>query len=69
MIEPPLTREEELECALRVALATIKDYLAYSHDGDPWREDARTMGEMDINEYETDGRMAHALSLLGMPTS
>ncbi len=39
-------------------LGVIKDYLAYEHDGDPWREDARTMGEMSINEAADDGRLA-----------
>jgi hypothetical protein len=48
--------------ALTGALAVIDDYLAYDHNGDPWTEDARTMGEMDINDYKHDGRLdaAHA---------
>lgn len=55
---------EDLRAALRAALETIADYLAYEHDGDPWSEDARIMGEMDINDYAIDGRMQNALDLL-----
>lgn len=55
---------DQLRSALRTAVDTIQDYLAYKHDGDPWSEDSRTMGEMDINDYEIDGRLAYALSLL-----
>ena len=50
----------ELLEALKGALATIKDYLAYDHNGDPWTEDARLMGEMDVNDYERDGRLDRA---------
>lgn len=49
---------------LKAALATIEDYAAYEHDGDPWSEDSRAMGEMDINEYMTDGRHASARAAL-----
>jgi hypothetical protein len=59
-----LTREQTLYMALRDAVATIEDYLAYTHDGDPWKEDARTMGEMDINDYAADGRLRRAKELL-----
>lgn len=50
--------------ALKGAVAVIEDYLAYNHDGDPWKEDARTMGEMDINDYERDGRLEKARAML-----
>jgi hypothetical protein len=53
-----------LRDALQEAVATIEDYLSYTHDGDPWREDARTMGEMDINDYQTDGRSDRARTAL-----
>lgn len=43
--------------ALEGALAVIDDYLTYTHDGDPWKEDARAMGEMDINDADNDGRI------------
>lgn len=46
-----------LVAALKGALAVIDDYLAYTHDGDPWKEDARSMGEMDINDANNDGRI------------
>lgn len=55
---------EQLQVALSEAVKVIEDYLAYEHDGDPWREDARVMGEMDINDYGQDGRLAHAKALL-----
>ena len=55
---------EQLRSALSDAVATIQDYLDYDHDGDPWSEDARTMGEMDINDYARDGRMERARAAL-----
>lgn len=58
-------RIDALEKALREAVATITDYVEYQHDGDPWKEDARAMGEMDINDYATDGRLAAARAALG----
>lgn len=54
----------ELVEAHRIALATIDDYLAYEHDGDPWKEDARAMGEMDINDFATDGRLERCRAAL-----
>lgn len=60
------SREEQLEAALNEAVAVIADYLAYEHNGDPWKEDARAMGEMDINDYGRDGRLHRALALLGV---
>jgi len=61
------TQEERLRSALQAAVDVIQDYLAYEHDGDPWNEDARAMGDMDINDYARDGRLAYALSVLGVP--
>ena len=49
-----------LLAALKEALATIEDYLDYEHNGDPWTEDARSMGEMDVNDYKRDGRLNRA---------
>ena len=49
-----------LLAALKEALATIEDYLDYEHNGDPWTEDARSMGEMDVNDYKRDGRLDRA---------
>lgn len=60
---------EKLRSALEAAVETIQDYLAYSHDGDPWEEDSRAMGEMDINDYGRDGRLDYALSLLAEPAA
>ena len=58
----------DLANALQEALSVIEDYLDYSHDGDPWSEDARTMGEMDINEYQRDGRLEKARDTLARNT-
>lgn len=61
---PEAAAAGELEQELQSALAIIDDYLAYKHDGDPWAEDARAMGEMEINSYGSDGRLAKARKLL-----
>jgi hypothetical protein len=58
------TQREALAEALSGALATIEDYLGYSLDGDPWKEDARLLGEMDINDYGKDGRIVRARAAL-----
>ena len=50
--------------ALKEAVATIEDYLDYDHNGDPWTEDARSMGEMDVNDYKRDGRLDRARSAI-----
>lgn len=50
----------ELLSALAEALEVIDDYLNYTHNGDPWIEDARTRGEMEIDEYNKDGRIEKA---------
>lgn len=67
-LEGAPTEAERLRDALQTAVETIQDYLAYEHDGDPWSEDSRAMGEMDINDYAKDGRLDYALSLLAEPT-
>jgi hypothetical protein len=54
----------DLFVSLKEAMATIQDYLNYEHSGDPWEEDSRAMGEMDINEYKRDGRMERAMMAL-----
>lgn len=63
-IESASSPNKELVKALQGALAVIDDYLAYDHNGDPWTEDARTMGEMDINDYQHDGRLDAARAAL-----
>lgn len=50
--------------ALKSALAVIDDYLNYEHNGDPWVEDARAMGEMDIDDYSRDGSLEKARAAL-----
>lgn len=58
----------DLLAALQTALAVIADYLDYEHNGDPWTEDARAMGEMDIDDYESDGRMESARAAIAKAT-
>ena len=47
----------ELLEALEMLMPAIDDYINYKHNGDPWIEDARAMGEMDLNEMQKDGRL------------
>lgn len=54
----------DLIAALEACISVIDDYLAYRHDGDPTREDARLMGEMEINRFAQDGRLEAALAAL-----
>lgn len=56
--------QDELATALEGALSVIQDYLEYEHNGDPWTEDARAMGEMDIDDYQRDGRLDAARATL-----
>ena len=55
---------DQLVTALQEALSVIDDYIAYEHNGDPWTEDARAMGEMDIDDYSRDGRLEAARAAL-----
>ena len=43
---------KELREALSVCVDAITEYHEYEHDGDPWTEDARAMGEMWLDELE-----------------
>lgn len=63
-IEAAAAPNAALVAALQEALSVIQDYLDYDHDGDPWKEDARIMGEMDINDYARDGRLEKARAAL-----
>jgi hypothetical protein len=58
----------DLLAALEAALAVIADYLEYEHNGDPWTEDARSMGEMDIDDYQRDGRLESARAVVAKAT-
>lgn len=57
-------RDDGLREALRSCLEVIDDYLAYDHDGDPWKEDARLMREMEIDDFARDGRLERARAAL-----
>ena len=41
----------------RLIFASI-EYVDYEHDGDPWTEDARSMGEMELNEWKKEELIA-----------
>ena len=43
------------------------DYLSYEHDGDTWTEDARTMGEMEIDDMKSSGDFDKFKQLLASP--
>ena len=43
--------------ALEMAVIAINDYAEYEHSGDPYEEDSRAMGEMEIDDMKNDGRL------------
>lgn len=49
------TKVQELEEASATLLEAVMEYVTYKHDGDPYSEDARTMGEMTLNELANNG--------------
>lgn len=58
------TRADELYEALEKIMPAVKQYIEYEHDGDPWTEDARSMGEMDLNELDKEGVIEELFSIL-----
>ena len=46
--------EDAIVKAFEEMLEVIKEYREYEHDGDPWTEDARAMGEMSLDELSSD---------------
>ncbi len=53
-----------LLCAFEELLSAAIDYVEYEHDGDPWSEDARAMGEMDLDDLRRDGKFEHYCKIL-----
>jgi hypothetical protein len=53
-----------LLCAFEELLYAAIEYHEYEHDGDPWTEDARAMGEMTIDDMANDGRLDKYKALL-----
>ena len=43
-----------LRAALSDLLWRVIEYREYEHNGDPWTEDARVMGEMEIDELSPE---------------
>jgi len=62
-----MSEESELLCDLIQAfdelLAAAIDYTEYEHDGDPWKEDAREMKEMDLDDLKRNGSIEKYISL------
>ena len=54
----------ELEAALKTLLDASIDYKEYKHDGDPDNEDARVMGEMELNDLDNNGTIESIKKLL-----
>ena len=66
---PPISLEaanriESLESALKHLLSASTDYIEYEHDGDPDSEDARAMGEMELDELNRLGLISEFKTLL-----
>ena len=53
-----------LKAALETLLNASVDYVEYKHDGDPDNEDARVMGEMELNDLDSDGSIEKFKKLL-----
>ena len=53
-----------LFCAFDELLAAAIEYVSYEHDGDPWKEDARVMGEMDLDDLNRQGKLGDYRRLL-----
>ena len=58
------TDKAELVEVLSAIMPAVTQYINYEHDGDPWSEDARQMGEMDLDELERDGYIYRFLAVL-----
>lgn len=54
----------DLLCAFEELLHAAVDYVEYEHNGDPWIEDARTMGEMELDDLKRNGRLAEYRGIL-----
>jgi uncharacterized protein (DUF433 family) len=57
-------RVAELEAALKTLLFASIEYVEYEHDGDPWVEDSRVMGEMILDYLDYDGTIESIKKLL-----
>jgi hypothetical protein len=55
---------EALKAAFSELLSASIEYIEYEHDGDPDKEDARSMSEMMLNELNEDGSIDKFKKLL-----
>lgn len=56
-VQPPsIPRDvvKELESRYATLLKAVQEYWDYDHNGDPYTEDARAMGEMELDDIEAE---------------
>lgn len=56
-----------MAAAFEKLMFVVDDYISYEHDGDPWTEDARAMGEMEIDELNESGEFEEFKKILASP--
>lgn len=56
--------QDELIAAFKELLEGASEYWGYEHDGDPWNEDSRVMGEMTLDYMRRNGRPEYFAALL-----
>lgn len=49
------TATKQLLHCYETLLEAAEEYITYEHDGDPWSEDARAMGEMELDDIGEEG--------------
>ena len=55
---------KKLILAFEELLFAATEYAEYEHDGDPWKEDARVMGEMELDFLMTGEKIKEYNDLL-----
>jgi len=55
---------KDLISAFEELLNAAVEYAEYKHDGDPWSEDARVMGEMELDDLRRTGKLESYSKLL-----
>ncbi|WP_299078967.1 hypothetical protein [uncultured Paraglaciecola sp.] len=64
MTENERAINNELKESFKVLMEAAIEYCEYQHDGDPWTEDSRAMGEMMLDDIKSDGRLEKYKRLL-----
>jgi hypothetical protein len=47
----------EIKDLVKDLIKDVEEYVNYEHDGDPWSEDYRVMGEMSLDAWGKGGRL------------